>query len=125
MLSVGAAAPAPAGEDSGGLRLVTRRSLWDAGTGVAHSPSLAGLHPDWAAAAHPGEVAIAGVASGSVVTLRSSRGGLAAPLVADDRVPPGVVVVPFNLPGGSASGLIDAAVGSVTVRIDPVGGGAA
>jgi NADH-quinone oxidoreductase subunit G len=110
----------------GYLRLIARRTLWDAGTLVAHSPSLAGLHPLWAARVHPDDLDALdplGVAAGDPVQLTSGRGSIELILQADPSVARGSVVVPFNLPGGSASMLIDAAAPAVTVRIEPVAGG--
>jgi NADH-quinone oxidoreductase subunit G len=112
--------PSPAPVAGGGLRLVATRSLWDAGTLTAHSPALSGLHPDWAARLHPDELDSLGVAVGASVRLHTHRGSLQLDTVADHRVPRGTVVVPFNLPGGSASGLIDAAAPVVTVRLEPI-----
>jgi formate dehydrogenase major subunit len=103
-----------------GLRLVAPRSLWDAGTQVAHSPGLAGLHPDWVARVHPLELVALGVIDGSTVQLRTPRGAIELVVRADRKVARGSVVVPFNRPGGSASGLIDAAAPVTAVTLDPV-----
>jgi NADH-quinone oxidoreductase subunit G len=123
----GVAAPAarlrPAPLPPGELRLVAHRTLWDAGTLVAHSPSLSGLHPDWIARLHPDDLEVHGVAAGATVRLRTARGVLEMPVRADDGVARGSVAVPFNLPGGSASSLIDATAPAVTVRLEPVAGG--
>jgi NADH-quinone oxidoreductase subunit G len=112
--------PAP---PPGQYRLVTQRTLWDAGTLVAHSPSLAGLHPEWAARLHPDELAALGLAAGATVRLSSGRGAVELVVRADHGVARGSVAVPFNLPGGSASSLIDAGAPAVTVRLEPVQGG--
>ena len=106
-----------------GLRLVTRRTLWDGGTLVGHSPALAGLHPDRVARLHPDELAAHDLSDGATVRLSTGRGSLEVALRADPRVVRGSVVVPFNLPGWSVSALIDAALPVVTVRLEPVAGG--
>jgi NADH-quinone oxidoreductase subunit G len=116
-----AAAPPAAAAD--GLRLVSSRTLWDAGTLVAHSPALTGLHPEWAARLHPDELDALGVTAGATVRLTTSRGAVELVARADHRMARGQVAVPFNLPGGSASSLIDVTAPAVTVRLEPTTGG--
>ncbi len=99
------------------LSLVSRRTLWDAGSSVSRSAHLAGLARPVRAALHPTELAARGLAEGAVVTLSSRSGRLVAPVVADPGIPPGVVSVPFCAPGGSASDLIAASAEVVTVTL--------
>jgi NADH-quinone oxidoreductase subunit G len=110
----------PVGE---GLRLVTRRCLWDAGTWVGHSPDLAGLAPSWQAALHPEDLVAAGLEVGDLAELSSNRGRIHLPVVADPGVARGCVVVPLNVPGGSGADLVDAELSVVTVRLAPYRGG--
>jgi anaerobic selenocysteine-containing dehydrogenase len=100
------------------LRLVTRRHLWDAGTALAHSPSLAGLAPEAFVGVSPADLSALGLREGARVTVRSARSSLELPLHADASVPTGSAVVSLNLPGGSASGLIDASERYTEVTID-------
>jgi NADH-quinone oxidoreductase subunit G len=127
---VSSASP-PAGHS---LRLVARRTMWDAGTLVQESPSVNGLHPQLAVSVHPDDLARlqvspAQAANAEVATkalrLTSRKGSLVAPAVADPRVLPGTAVVPFNLPGGGAGGLVDAAADwtEVTAEVVEVTGG--
>ena len=104
--------------EPGELRLVGRRVLWDAGTGVSHSPHLAGLARPATAALHPSELAARGLVVGAPVTLSTSRGRLRMPVAADPAVPPGVVSVPFAAPGAPASSLITASEAVVTVTLE-------
>ncbi|MGI8493358.1 MAG: molybdopterin dinucleotide binding domain-containing protein, partial [Acidimicrobiales bacterium] len=94
-----------------------RRTLWDGGTLVSNSASLARLHPGPAAALHPSQLAALGIADGGRVRVSSTRGALELPAVPDLRVPVGVVVVPWNLPGASASVLIDAGAAATLVEV--------
>jgi anaerobic selenocysteine-containing dehydrogenase len=111
---------------AGGMRLVVRRTLWDAGTQVAHAAHLAALAAPAAAAVHPDELAALGVAPGTPVTVSSLRGRLTLPVVADAGVPAGCVAVPFNVPGHPVSALVDAEDPVVTVRLEvAVGAGGA
>jgi predicted molibdopterin-dependent oxidoreductase YjgC len=103
-----------------GLRLVSHRSLWDAGTQVGHSPGLAGLHPDWVARVHPDDLAGLGLPDGTLARLSTGRGSLELGLRADHRVARHSIVVPFNLPDGSVAGLIDAAVAIQIVRVEAI-----
>jgi len=112
-------APSATAATGDGLALVSRRKLWDAGTKVERSGSLAPLAERTAARLHPDDLARLGVAEGSPVTLRTPRGELTVPALGDPSVTPGSVSVPFNLPGGAAAQLIDRAAPVVTVQISP------
>jgi NADH-quinone oxidoreductase subunit G len=120
MLVARPAAPSRPLPPSVGLRLVSRRTLWDGGTLVAHSPSLAGLHPAWAAAVHPADLASRGIADGATVRARTERGSVIVPVVADPTMGRGCVAIPFNQPDGSASELVDWTAATVTVQLQPV-----
>ncbi|MGH9077267.1 MAG: molybdopterin dinucleotide binding domain-containing protein, partial [Acidimicrobiales bacterium] len=111
------AGPLPAREP-GTLRLVATRSLWDGGTIVAHSPHLAPLHPRPAVGLHPAELARAGLSEGEVVRVSSPRGALELPVVADPRLAEGTAALPVNLPGASATALIDASAPVTDVALD-------
>ena len=110
--------PGTGGGDPDAMLLVTRRTLWDAGTGVAHAPSLAGLHPTWGASLHPDDLDRMGIATGTEVRVSTAAGSLVLAAHADAKVPPGTVVVPLNQPAGSAAELIGAPTGPVAVRVE-------
>ena len=108
-------ASAPAGE---GLRLVTRRTMWDGGTQVQASSFLAGLVPEPTVRVNPAVLAELGVAHGEKVALRSARGTLRLAATADPAVPAGTAVLPWNLPGGRAGDLIDSTTVVTAVTLD-------
>jgi NADH-quinone oxidoreductase subunit G len=111
-------APArPATPGGSELRLVAVRTLWDAGTLVANSPSLAALAPIPSARIHPADAERLGLQAGDAVRVTSSRGEVILPVRLERGLALGSVVVPFNQPTVSAAWLIDAtaAVTAVTV----------
>jgi NADH-quinone oxidoreductase subunit G len=122
MLGLAAVPPpgpgAPAGAPDA-LRLVTRRTLWDAGTQVQAVPALAGLHPTPRLLVHPSVLAALGTAEGEAVRVESGRGSLVLPGVADDGLPAGTAVLAWNLPGGRAGELIDASAPFTEVVVGP------
>jgi NADH-quinone oxidoreductase subunit G len=92
--------------DGYAVRLVTRRTLYDEGTLVQASPSLAALVPDQALRVRPKVVEQLGVADGEVVRARSPHGEIVVPLVGDESVPPGIGVLtlgvsPVDEPGAA------------------------
>ncbi|HEY3811485.1 MAG TPA: NADH-quinone oxidoreductase subunit NuoG [Acidimicrobiales bacterium] len=121
----------PVGPSSAGdrtsLRLVARRTLWDAGTQVQSLPALAGLHPEPRLVLHPAVLAELGTADGEAVRVTSDRGSLVIAATGDYAIPPGTAVAPWNLPGAHAGDLIDGALPFTEVRVDTVadGGGEA
>jgi NADH-quinone oxidoreductase subunit G len=129
---IGPPAPAPAdgatppegSGGSGGLRLVTRRTLWDGGTQVQAVPALAGLHPGARLTVHPSVLAAMGAADGESVRVSSARGELVLPARGDPSLPPGSALLPWNLPDGRASDLIDAGASFNEITVRPEGGGA-
>jgi anaerobic selenocysteine-containing dehydrogenase len=117
----------PAGPSSAGdrtsLRLVARRSLWDAGTQVQSLPALAGLHPEPRLVLHPAVLAELGTADSEAVRVTSDRGSLVIAATGDYAIPPGTAIVPWNLPGAHAGDLIDGAVPYTEVRVETVADG--
>ena len=119
----GPAVPAPGAP---ALRLVARRVMWDGGTEVQAVPALANLHPDPTVRVHPSVLAALGAADGEKVRVRSDRGSLVLPAVADPDLPAGTAVMAWNLPGAAPGSLIDSsrAVTEVTLHsVDLSGGG--
>jgi len=115
-------APAGAAPAPGGIRLVTHRTLWDGGTQVQALDALAGLAPEPVVRLHPSVLADLGAADGEKVVLRSPRGTLGLPAVADGRLPADVAVLLWNLPGARASDLIDSSAVVTTVTVEASGG---
>jgi anaerobic selenocysteine-containing dehydrogenase len=127
MLGLPALAPPGAPDDQASesepgpaLRLVTRRTLWDGGTQVQSVPYLAGLRPLARVVVHPSVLADLGAAEGETVRLASVNGSLVLPVSGDFSVPPGVAVLPWNLPGASAGELIAAGQAVTQVRVETV-----
>jgi predicted molibdopterin-dependent oxidoreductase YjgC len=112
--------PAAAAEvpDAGGLRLVARRVMWDGGTQVQAVPALANLHPAAAVRLNPSVLAELGAADGESVRVRNERGRVELPGLADPTVPPGTVVMAWNLPGASPADLIDCSAAVTEVRVE-------
>jgi anaerobic selenocysteine-containing dehydrogenase len=96
--------------------------MWDGGTFVQFSPSLAQLHPALQLRVNPGDLARLGVEGGSLVRVSAGTGraGVVATAVADGNVRDGTAVLPFNLPGGGAGDLIDAIAPYTEITLGPV-----
>jgi NADH-quinone oxidoreductase subunit G len=124
MLGLPAVAPATAGgpppPEPGSLRLVTRRTLWDGGTQVQSVPYLAELRPLARLVVHPSVLANLGTADGESVQVKSGRGSLVLPAFGDFTMPPGTVLLPWNLPGACAGDLIAAGDTVTEVRVETV-----
>jgi len=108
--------------DSYALRLVSGRRLYDGGTAVSASASLAPLAPSAVARANPYDLDRLGLATGDEATVRAARRSVRLPVASDRGVPRGVLVVDFNLRGGGetnvAATLIDATAVVNDVRLE-------
>jgi NADH-quinone oxidoreductase subunit G len=115
-------APAVPPPDSYALRLVSARRLYDGGTALSGSPSLAPLVPAALARANPYDLDRLGLAAGDEATVRAGRGSARLAVSPDRGVPRGVLVVDFNLPGSGqanvAAMLIDATAIVNDVRLE-------
>lgn len=114
-------APAPthvAPKSAYSLRLVVNRTLYDAGIGVAHSPSSAGLAPEANVRLSPADAAPVGIESGTRVTVSSSHGSVSVPAVVDAGVPKGAAVLRHDLPGADAGLLVDVDEPVCDVRVE-------
>jgi NADH-quinone oxidoreductase subunit G len=120
--TAGATSPSSNGDGGGGspVRLVTSRPMWDGGVLVQRSPSLAALHPALVLALSPADLARLAPATAGKVRVTTSRGSLEVAVVEDATVPVGTAVLPFNLPGGGAGALIDAAAPFTELTVGPV-----
>jgi len=117
-------APPSSRPDGYAVRLVTRRSLYDNGTLVQASPSLAGLVPAQRLRLAPKALEQLGVVDGDEIRIRSDRGELVLPVVADAAVPVGFAVLPFNavaVDEPSATVLLDSSALAVEARLETVG----
>jgi NADH-quinone oxidoreductase subunit G len=121
--------PAVPDEPADGLRLVAVRTLWDHGTLVAHSSSLAGLAPAQRLRVHPDDVARLGLggpavsadgAGGEVLVSSANGGSVTASLQADPRVARGAAVLTVNVAGANPTELIDAAARFTAIRLERI-----
>lgn len=110
--------------DAYALRLVTPRSLFDAGIGVQASPSLAGLaERTTTAGLCPRDRDRLGVRDGDRVRLRSRAGSLVLPVRTDPDVAEGAVVVPWACgDGAEPSALVTAGEVVTDVAVDTTTG---
>jgi NADH-quinone oxidoreductase subunit G len=104
--------------DAYSLRLVVRRKLYDRGTLVQHSPSLAGLAERATLRLHPQDFDRLGIVPGDDVRVTSSRGHVTVAARPDPAVPRGVAVLDANKAGGRANVLIDANTPVTDVRVE-------
>ena len=110
--------PAPSARSSYDLRLVVSRTLYDAGTTVSESPSLAPLAPRARLHVHPLDLDRLGATTGTSLKVSSARASKVLEVEADGRVPRGVAWWPFNQPGSDATDLFDPATGAIDLRVE-------
>ena len=108
----------PPSVDAYSLRLVVTRKLYDRGTLVCASPSLAELAEPATLRLHPQDFDRLGVASGDDVRVTSNRGNVSVPTVADPGVPRGIAHLHANKAGGRANVLIDGNAPITDVRVE-------
>jgi formate dehydrogenase alpha subunit len=80
------------------LILTTGRVLehWHTGTMSRRSRVLSELHPDGVVEMHPGDAAKLGLIEHDLIVLSSKRGKLEAPVHITEKLPPGLVFMPFH-----------------------------
>jgi NADH-quinone oxidoreductase subunit G len=106
--------------DAYSLRLVAPRTLYDAGTLVQRSPSLAALAAGPCLRVNPGDLGRLGVKTGERVRVSSARTSLVLDTAADPGVLRGSAVLVFNTPGPGAAELIDATQPVTDLRVETV-----
>jgi NADH-quinone oxidoreductase subunit G len=106
--------------DAYSLRLVAPRTLYDAGTLVQRSPSLAALAAGPCLRANPADLGRLGVTTGDRVRVSSARTSLVLDTAADPGVLRGSAVLVFNAPGEGAAELIDASQPVTDLRVETV-----
>ena len=104
--------------DAYSLRLVVRRKLYDRGTLVQQSPSLAALAERARLRLHPQDFDRLGIVPGDDVRITSSRGHVTVAAQPDPAVARGVAVLDANKAGGRANVLIDANAPVTDVRVE-------
>src|SRR5690606_12238700 len=100
------------------LRLVATRKLYDLGTQVQASPSLAHLPPGTTVCLNPSDFGRLGVDEGERVVVRSARHTVVLPVAVDPGLPRGAVGLVLNQPEVRVSELIDVAEPVVDLRIE-------
>ncbi|MBK5224633.1 MAG: hypothetical protein JJE52_17515, partial [Acidimicrobiia bacterium] len=113
-----AAVSAPGPVDAYSLRLVTSAKMYDQGTMLAHSPSLAPLAAGPALRLNPADFDKVGVADGVEVRVTSPSGSIVLPVHVDRSVPRGRAVVNANQGGARVGALLDVAAVAVDVRVE-------
>jgi NADH-quinone oxidoreductase subunit G len=103
--------------DSYSLRLVTTRKLYDNGTLVQHSPSLARLAARSRLLVNPYDLDRLGAADG-VVNVTSPRGTARVETTATEQVPKGTAALFFDEPGADPTTLIDATAPVTEIRVE-------
>jgi NADH-quinone oxidoreductase subunit G len=106
--------------DAYSLRLVTYRKLFDLGTLVQASPSLAGIAAGTGIAANPADLDRLGVGPDDQVKISSSRGSLTATITPDATVPVGTVAMAVGQGDPSPTVLIDATSVVTEIRVETI-----
>ena len=108
----------PPSVDAYSLRLVVTRKLYDRGTLVRSSPSLADLAEPATLYLHPQDFDRLGVGAGDDVRITSTRGNVTVPTVPDPGVPRSIAHLHANRAGGRANVLIDGNAPVTDVRVE-------
>ena len=106
--------------DAYSLRLVAARKLYDAGTIVQQSPSLAPLAPGATVRVNPVDLERLGLGDGDQVRVTSSRTTLTLAAESDAGIPKGIAAITFDQPGSGAADLIDATAPVTDIRVETI-----
>jgi len=106
--------------DAYSLRLVVSRKLYDAGTLVQRSPSLAPLAAAGPLRVNPTDLERLGVAAGGEVRVTAKRTSLNLAVVGDPGVPRGVAQLAWNQPDDESPTLLDISASVTDVRVETV-----
>jgi len=101
-----------------GYRLVVSRKLYDNGSNVAHSASLAPLAPGSSLHMHPLDLDRLGAAVGAQVKVSSDRTSIVMPIVADESVTRGTVWAAWAQSGSNIGELIDSSRSVNDVKVE-------
>lgn len=108
----------PGALDAYALRLVATHTLYDHGTLLAHSSSLAPLAPGPGLRLHRHDFDKLGVAEGDEVRVRSEAGSVLLPVTVHPGVPKGRAVALLNQDGPQVTSLLSSGATAVDVRIE-------
>jgi NADH-quinone oxidoreductase subunit G len=101
-----------------GYRLVVSRKLYDNGSNVAHSASLAPLAPGSSLHMHPLDLDRLGAAVGAQVKVSNDRTSIVMPIVADESVTRGTVWAAWAQNGSNIGELIDSSRSVNDVKVE-------
>jgi NADH-quinone oxidoreductase subunit G len=107
--------------DAYGLRLIATRTLYDKGTQVATSRSLAGLSKPARIRLNPADLARLGLDAEATVSVSSPRGRVTLDAVADPGVPAGSAAMFVNHDGADPADLIDVSAPVTTIQVETKG----
>jgi predicted molibdopterin-dependent oxidoreductase YjgC len=118
--SNGSAVTAPAVPDRPGFgyRLVVSRKLYDNGSNVAHSASLAPLATGSSLHMHPLDLDRLGASVGDQVKVSSDRTSIVMPIVSDESVTRGTVWAAWAQSGSNIGELIDSSRSVNDVKVE-------
>jgi NADH-quinone oxidoreductase subunit G len=100
------------------LRLIATRKLYDLGTLVQHSPSLASMTVPNRLRVNPHDFDRLGVDDGAPVEVSSPRATTTMEVVADASVPRGTAALFVNQPGANPADLIDVSQPVTDIRVE-------
>ncbi len=115
-LEFGEAAAAPPAS-SHGLRLLVDRKLWDLGTMIQQSQSLANLAPRAELHLSPSDAQLMNLDDSDFVTVDQGDISFDLPFVIDDRVTPRTAWLPARLPGFDVRELLSAGRSVTNIRL--------
>jgi NADH-quinone oxidoreductase subunit G len=101
-----------------GYRLVVSRKLYDNGSNVAHSSSLAPLVASSSLHMHPLDLERLGAAVGAQVKVSNDRTSIVMPIVADEAVTRGTVWAAWAQSGANVGELIDSSRSVNDVKVE-------
>jgi anaerobic selenocysteine-containing dehydrogenase len=108
----------PSMPDPYSLRLVATRKLYDQGTLVRHSPSLAALAEGAVVRLNPYDFERLGITPGEEVRVATPRTHVLVPARPSDGVPRGLALLHANQAGARVNALLDATAAVTDVRIE-------
>jgi NADH-quinone oxidoreductase subunit G len=113
------AAGSPAAPNTGALRLLTYRLLYDDGSRANKTQGITALTPGPFAELNADDAERLGITDGQNVTVASAHGSIDLPARVSTAIRRGAVFVPFNQPGGSARVLCTWDDRTPTVTVTP------
>ena len=111
-------APTMTPRNSYEFRVDVGRKLYDRAVGTITSPALANLATGASITIHPLDLERVGATVGANVRVSNAHSSIVLPVQANEKVPRGTAVVPFNQPGADIRELVRHGDSVVDVRIE-------